>query len=64
MVILFVCVFCCETVCVCLTDLAIVPDGVQQSPHLDANEYIVAVCILAQWANSYCSQLVFVSLAA
>lgn len=47
---------------VCLTDLAIVPDCVQQSPHSDANEYIVAVCILAQWANSYCSMLVFVPL--
>lgn len=54
----------CECV-MCLTDSAIVPDGVQQSPHLDANEYIVVVCILAQWANSYClAKLVFVSLAA
>lgn len=53
----------CECVCVsgtymCLTDLAIVPDGVQ-SPHLDANEYIGAMCTAAQWSYSYCSMVVF-----
>lgn len=50
----------CECVLnVCLTDSAIdVPDDVQKSPHLDANEYIVAVCTVAQWSK-YCSKLVF-----